>query len=535
MPLPVVFRPAHRRWLYALSAVLLLPALLIHLGLMPLIEDEGIRATVALEMEQRGEYFLPTINGEYYYKKPPGYNWFLVLSNRLTGWYNEWSIRLPTVFFLLLYAANVYYFTRRHFDRRTAFLNAFLLLTCGRILFWDSLLGLIDTCFSWVIFLNFMWVYHADERRRPVRFFAVSYLLISAAWMLKGLPAAVFQATTLVPYLLYRRDWKRLFSPAHFLGVAVFVALVGGYYGYYWSQNPSAALYNTLFNESAQRTAVNYGIGQTILHLFTFPFEMTYHFMPWSLLLLYLVQKNLIATLRAQPFVAFCAGMFLTNVAVYWLSVEVYPRYLLMLLPLLFTVLLYLHRHHEAGNTWQYRTVGPLLTVFALLCVILAFFPFFVESCWRRPYWLLKTLGLLVGLLPLAYLIWRVPRERLLLLVPFLLLVRIGFNWFVLPDRRENDWGHRVRQETLALGEAYRDRPLRLYRDSDLKPSNTFYLTGQLNRITPRDFGPPTPATYYIFDAVAYPEHPFAVVDSIKIRDVQRQLYVGYVGERPRG
>ena len=526
---PAAFTSHQRYWLYGLSVVLVLPALLIHLGLMPLIEDEGIRATVAMEMEHSGDYWLPTLVGEYYYKKPPGYNWLLVISNRLTGWYNEWSLRLPTVLCLLLYASSVFYFTRQHFDRKTAFLNAFLLLTCGRVLFWDSMLGLIDTCFSWVIFLNFMWVFHADEERRPWRFFMVSYLLISAAWMLKGLPAAVFQATTLVPYLVYRGQWRRLFSPAHFGGVAVFVLLVGGYYAYYWSQNPSDYLYNTLFNESAQRTAVNYGIGRTVKHLFTFPFEMLYHFLPWSLLVLYFLDKKIVSRLRAQPFVFFCVGMLLTNIAVYWLSVEVYPRYLLMLVPLFFTAYLYLHQQHQTDNTWQYRTVGLLLAIFAVACAVFAFVPFFDEGSQNQPYWLLKTLFLLAGLLPLTYLAVRYARERLLLLVPILLLVRLGFNWFVLPQRAADNWGTQVRTSTYALAERYPDRALYVYRETDLKPSNTFYLSSRLGRQLTRHFDAPLPGVHYLFERDKYPDAGFLVIDSIKVRAPHRQLYVGYL------
>ena len=524
---PAASTSPQRYWLYGSCLVLLLPALLIHLGLMPLIEDEGIRATVAMEMEHSGDYWLPTLVGEYYYKKPPAYNWLLLAANRLTGWYSEWSLRLPTVLCLLLYAGGVFHFTRRHFDRKMAFLNAFLLLTCGRILFWDSMLALIDTCFSGVIFLNFMWVYHGDEGRRPWRFFGVSYLLISAAWMLKGLPAAVFQATTLVPYLAYHGRWRRLLSWPHLAGVAVFVLLVGGYYAYYWSQNPSDYLYNTLFNESAQRTAVNYGIGRTLAHLLTFPFEMVYHFLPWSLLLLYFLDRKIIHRLRSHPFVFFCVGMLVTNIAVYWLSVEVYPRYLLMLAPLFFVAYLYLHRLHEAENTWQYRTVGILLVAFAVGCLLFAAVPLFHPGSQQLPYWGVKTGFLLAALVPFVYGTWRFPRERLLLLVPILLLVRIGFNWFVLPQRAADNWGTQVRESTYALAERYRDAPLYVYRETDLKPSNTFYLSSRLGRQVLRHFDEPAPGVFYVFDKHKYPAAGFVIADSIKVRAPHRFLYVG--------
>ena len=49
----------YRHWLYLAALVLLAPALLINLGLMTFIDDEGIRSLVALEMKFSGNYITP--------------------------------------------------------------------------------------------------------------------------------------------------------------------------------------------------------------------------------------------------------------------------------------------------------------------------------------------------------------------------------------------------------------------------------------------------------------------------------------------
>ena len=64
------------KWFYIAAIFLLLPALLINLGILTFIDDEGIRSLVALEMKLSGNYITPTLNGEFYYNKPPLYNWF---------------------------------------------------------------------------------------------------------------------------------------------------------------------------------------------------------------------------------------------------------------------------------------------------------------------------------------------------------------------------------------------------------------------------------------------------------------------------
>ena len=71
--------PANRT-IYILAIVLLIPALLINLGLLAFIDDEGIRSLVALEMKLSGNYITPTLHGMYYYNKPPLYNWLLLVS-----------------------------------------------------------------------------------------------------------------------------------------------------------------------------------------------------------------------------------------------------------------------------------------------------------------------------------------------------------------------------------------------------------------------------------------------------------------------
>ena len=61
--------------LIVLSAI---PAYFWMLGAMPLAADEGVRSTVALEMILSDNYVVPTLFGEFYYRKPPLYNWLII-------------------------------------------------------------------------------------------------------------------------------------------------------------------------------------------------------------------------------------------------------------------------------------------------------------------------------------------------------------------------------------------------------------------------------------------------------------------------
>src|SRR5574338_939882 len=80
-----------------LGVLLAWPAFLVHLGLIAFIGDEGIRSLVAFEMKMSGNFIVPTMNGEFYYNKPPLYNWFIYGMSMLLGHFGEWPSRLTTL------------------------------------------------------------------------------------------------------------------------------------------------------------------------------------------------------------------------------------------------------------------------------------------------------------------------------------------------------------------------------------------------------------------------------------------------------
>ncbi|MDP4227881.1 MAG: glycosyltransferase family 39 protein, partial [Bacteroidota bacterium] len=282
------------KYIYLLAGILVLPALLIHLGLMPFINDEAIRATVALEMILRHNYIVPYMGGVLYFNKPPLFNWILIFFFRLAGNFTEFTERMPTIIFLLIFLYTIFYVTKKHFGTFKGFVAALMFLTCGRILFYDSLLGLIDITFSWVVYLNFMLIYYFFSKQKYYLLFICSYALTAAAFLMKGLPAVAFQGITLLTLFIYRKNFKKLFSIPHFTGIFIFLIITGAYYFAYYKSNPGSILvvFENLLNESTKKTAVQMGFLKTIIHLFTFPVEITYHFFPWSLMIVLLFSKN---------------------------------------------------------------------------------------------------------------------------------------------------------------------------------------------------------------------------------------------------
>lgn len=508
----------YERWLYLAAIALLAPALLINLGLLAFIDDEGIRSLVALEMKFSGNYITPTLHGVFYYNKPPLYNWILLAFFEIAGRVNEFTARFPTALFTLAFGGSIYYFSRKHFDTKTAFLNALFYITCGRVLFWDSMLALIDTCFSWVVFMSFMVIYHQFQKENWLKLFLYSYLLAAAGFMLKGLPAVVFQGTTMLVYFAYRRSFRRLFSWQHILGGAAFALIVGGYYMVYAHYNGLDTVFTTLFRESSKRTVTHFGIKETVLHLFTFPFEMLYHFLPWSLMAIYFIRKDIVALIRQNSFITFNLIAFLANILVYWASPEVYPRYLLMLAPLIFSAYLYLHAFHEREQSWQYRLIYWFMLAFCVVSTLGAFAPLFVGRLQAVPFAAVKSIGLGLAMAFLTYLYWRLKDNRLLVMVIVLLVFRIGFDWFVLPDRNTHDFGNECRQSTIHAARQFKGQKLFVYKDTDVQTTNSFYLSNERGAIVPRRYGHFDTTSLYIISPGHYPDTEYEKVGDIRLR-----------------
>jgi 4-amino-4-deoxy-L-arabinose transferase-like glycosyltransferase len=522
---------AGRTWMsersfFLIVLIISFPVLLINLGKVPFIEDEGIRGLVALEMDHSHQYIAPTLYGQPYFKKPPLWNWVLLLSYRITGVANEFTTRLPTLFFLFLYVMTIYGVYRRYTDERFAVLIALFTLTSGRILFWDSMLGLIDLAFSWVIFVFFWWVYHFHRKEKYLSLYTGAYALISVAFMLKALPAIVFLSLTLLATHLYSRTWKKLFSLQHLAGILLFVLLIAGYLVAFSHYQPIEKLLTIFIDESTQRTVLQHGIWDSILQIFTFPFEMIYHFLPWSVLSVALFRKDLRKTMNRNPFLTHTALVFLANIWVYWSSPEVYPRYLLMFIPLYLGVCLYLYEMSAPVKLRKLIDILLLsLAIGVLLGSLLVFFnpdTLNIEGIWWR--WLIAAIPMTIAL---YYMLKREARLLLPGFCIFLVAARLGFSLIVLPARSIHSAGAATREDSMRVATRIAGKDVYLYHHDTLRYEVGFYLTAARSKPLSTIDLPPDDA-YLLTDLTncsTLPDH-FQVVDSIKVRREEKYVYL---------
>ncbi len=479
------------RPLYIAIVLLLFPAIYINLSLSPLIADEGIRGLVALEMMQTGDYLTPRLGGVFYQNKPPLYNWFITGSYHLTGQANEFSIRLTMTLFLLGFMAAIYLLTRREVGNKVAAIAALSFFTCARVLTYDSLYGLIDICFSGFTFVMFVLMYRLGKEEKYTQLFFVAYLLTAFTFLMKGLPAIAFVGISLIAYLLYQRQWKRLFSWQHIVAGLTCVAIIGTYYLFYFQRNPDRTfddVFMTLLSESSKRTVVEQSFLNTFGHLFLFPIEYVYTFVPWTLLVIYLVRKEARQLIKSHPFLMVCAVLFVANIVLYWLSPRTHPRYLFMFVPISSLILIYVHEQLKSqGSKWVTAMEKFFLVLLVLISLGSASVPFLKDTKNLENIYL-TTGALFIGLCIATFVYWKAPAQRLAVLVLFLIIVRIGFNLIVLPVRYGKSKVVPQMQAARELGQlskgenlfVYSEPIRRYFHGEQVLPAHTlFYITAE--------------------------------------------------------
>ena len=481
-----------------------------HLGYLPLdIEsDEARRALVTSEMMLSGNYVTPTINGEVYLNKPPLYNYIIAGYFKLFGNYSMFAFRLQCIVAVLLTGLLIYHFTKRYTNHTIAFFTSLAFMTNGRLLLYESLYGMIDTTFSLVVYANFLLIFYFGEQQKNKSLFIFSYITCALAFLLKGLPAIVFQGVSLLTWFGLKRNFKALFSKAHLYGIFSFLLVLTPYYWLFFTQIkvPVATVLSTLFSESEKRTFFEYNTLTFLKHVISFPADILYHFLPWTIFLIALLRKDVIKIIKQNAFIQYITVLFLANIIVYWVSPDVYPKYLFMFVPLLYTVAFYFYQHLDQ-NAWQKKVINFLLIIAGVIMFLSSIgLPFTsLMQVTELPY--LKAGFLIASLGICAYMIIRKKNNyRFYFFLVALLICRAGFNWFVVEQRGERFFEARAKAEDIA--NKTKDKPLAILANANTGNFDgmSFHISTLRNEVL-KISTQIAPGAYYIADSTGLQQH----------------------------
>jgi 4-amino-4-deoxy-L-arabinose transferase-like glycosyltransferase len=317
---------------------------------------------------------------------------------------------------------------------------------------------------------------------------------------MKGLPSLLFQGLTLGVILLYNKDLIKVFTLKHLAGILIFAGITGSYYYALLSQNPGEDYFSILLEESTKRTFIEYGIWRTILHFFTFPFEQFYHLLPWSFLIIFLFRRRFYENIRKSWYLSSLALVFLVNIPVYWVSVETYPRYLFMLYPILL-ILVINHYFLEFSEKGLFRSISDRFFMIILWITIPAIMVGTLIYPFSNPDPVKTVMILSVVFLTGMVLFFRkLNRYRLELIIVVILVLRIGFNLVILPERKAVSREQVQKEQAEAVAQITAGSPLYLYKNTVISVENSFYISKNRGTILTRTDKAMSRGNYYLID-----------------------------------
>jgi 4-amino-4-deoxy-L-arabinose transferase-like glycosyltransferase len=204
-----------------LWAAVYLPAL----GSLAIKGEEGRRILPAISMLESGNYLVPEVGGEAYFRKPPLINWLVAASFEIFGTRNEWTARLPSVLCVLAVAIAFVTVARASLGPCGSTIAAIIWLTNigiiekGRLIEIEGLYA--SLCGLAIIF----WLSFWDQKKSAWLTWTVPWIFLGLGWLAKGPPHLLFFYGVVIAVLWKGRRWRMLYHPAHFLGVLIMLGI----------------------------------------------------------------------------------------------------------------------------------------------------------------------------------------------------------------------------------------------------------------------------------------------------------------------
>jgi 4-amino-4-deoxy-L-arabinose transferase-like glycosyltransferase len=193
------------------------------LGDRGLWRSEGRWAQIPREMVQTGDYFHPSIGGDAYFDKPVLTYWFRIAAAKLSGGFDEWSVRLPSAVAGLLTICATMWLARRLWSAPVGWIAGAILATAWGVLFWSRTAD-ADVENLAVIMLAVAWYWY--KRDRPGFFaFLVFWLIAFIGALAKGLPAVVVSVLAILPDIVENKRWRQVLTPSHLVAALLALAV----------------------------------------------------------------------------------------------------------------------------------------------------------------------------------------------------------------------------------------------------------------------------------------------------------------------
>ena len=240
--------------------------------------DAAKYALIAKNMLKSGNFLVPDLGVELYFKKPPFFFWLITLSFKLFG-ISEFSARLPSAIFALADALLVYLIARRISDSK---LVAFISSSVFIINFEVIRISTVIRFESFILFVNLSTILLL-LKPSFIRSF-VAGMLIGSGLLTKG-PFALLGLAAVVIYFVLKRDFGKVSYQIFSLFVG---SLIFGIYLFYMATHYPGFFKEFFGNQILGRFKGTLNEG-TPRSFFFYERILLKHFWIWNVFLFYLI------------------------------------------------------------------------------------------------------------------------------------------------------------------------------------------------------------------------------------------------------
>jgi 4-amino-4-deoxy-L-arabinose transferase-like glycosyltransferase len=202
-------------------AVIYLPAL----GSIAIKGEEGRRILPAVRMLETGNYIVPQVGSNPYYRKPPLVNWLVAVSFKIFGVRNEWTARLPSALSVLAVAVSFVTVARAGLGPKGSMLAALIWMTNigiiekGRLIEIEALY--VSLCGLAIIF----WLSFFLQKKSPWLIWVPASVFLGLGLLAKGPVHLVFFYGVVLGVVAYTKNWRLFFHPAHLIALAIMLGI----------------------------------------------------------------------------------------------------------------------------------------------------------------------------------------------------------------------------------------------------------------------------------------------------------------------
>ena len=173
--------------------------------------DEPRQAIMAREMMERGDYIHPYLNGKPYLEKPPFYPWMIMAVSKVTGTLDEFSSRVPAAASAAALVLVTFFLGSMLLDSTAGLIGAAILATNYQFLS-NARESVMDMTFAFFIGLTVYLVFLA-LRKGHKWLFALAFLPSVLAILTKGPAGLVIPTGVIFIFMIKEKEVKRFIGP----------------------------------------------------------------------------------------------------------------------------------------------------------------------------------------------------------------------------------------------------------------------------------------------------------------------------------